>query len=176
MSWLTALVAALPRIGQTMQSINPAEPRALQMVAFLLMIRNCEGTSGAEGYRTQFGYRTFTSFADHPRTSFPYTDQSGNTIRTSAAGAYQITFPTWRDEIQPALHLPDFTPESQDLAARWLIAKAGASEDVYAGRLQAAIDKCGGRWASLPSSRVAQPRKSYEFCVAEFTSAGGTLA
>lgn len=151
--------------------------------AFRHVIKACEGTLGGvgdEGYRALFGWRpgngkVFTSFADHPRTYFDYTDLSGKTIKTSAAGAYQATATTWDDFIRErGPH--DFTPASQDEFADWLVEKCGATADVDAGRLQQAIDKCGGRWASLPSSTVPQPRRTYEFCVAAFLSAGGTLA
>lgn len=148
--------------------------------AFRQVIRACEGTLGDEGYRALFGWRpgngkVFNSFADHPRQYFPYTDLSGTTVRTSAAGAYQATATTWDDFIRNrGPH--DFTPKSQDEFADWLIEKCGATEDVDAGRLREAIDKCGGRWASLPSSTVPQPRRTYQFCVDAFLAAGGTLA
>lgn len=147
--------------------------------AWLAVISACEGTRGEEGYRALFGWRpgngkTFASFDDHPRQYFAYTQQDGTTVQTSAAGKYQATYTTWQDFIRErGAH--DFSPASQDEFALWLTAKCGATEDVNAGRLRAAIDKCGGRWASLPSARVPQPRRSYEFCMAEFVAAGGVL-
>jgi hypothetical protein len=38
----------------------------------------------------------------------------------------------------------------------------GALNDVLKGNYQAAIQKLGGTWASLPSSPYAQPRKSWD--------------
>lgn len=150
-----------------------------QLVAFEHVLSACEGTVGDEGYQALFGWlpgngKIFTSFADHPRQYFPYTDKAGNTIRTSAAGKYQATVATWDDFIRErGPH--DFSPASQDEFAEWLITKCGAMPDVEAGRLQEAIDKCGGRWASLPSSNVPQPHRSYDFCVAVFKAAGGRI-
>jgi lysozyme len=147
----------------------------VQEQAFLHTIRACEGTDGPDGYHTQFGFRRFESFDGHPRTAFPYRDLNGEMLYTSAAGAYQITWPTWVGAIQPVLHLLDFTPESQDRAALFLINRAGALPDIWAGNLRPALDKCSGRWASLPGSKYAQPKRTYQFCTLAFCSAGGTL-
>lgn len=150
-----------------------------QLRAFEHVISECEGTPGDEGYRALFGWRpgngkVFTSFADHPRLYFDYTDKSGRTFKTSAAGKFQGIVATWDDFIrEEGPH--DFSPDSQDQFAAWLIWKCGAVEDVEAGRLRAAIDKCGGRWASLPSSTVAQPHRDFPYCVAAFQAAGGLL-
>lgn len=143
------------------------------------VLAGCEGTQGEEGYRALFGWRpgngkVFTSFADHPRIFVDYTDQSGKRTRTSAAGKFQATWTTWQDFIRErGPH--DFSPASQDEFALWLIQKCSALDDVDAGRLRAAIDKCGGRWASLPSATVPQPRRTYEFCERQFLAAGGVL-
>jgi muramidase (phage lysozyme) len=148
--------------------------------AFRVVISDCEGTPGDEGYRALFGWRpgngkVFASFADHPRQFFPYKQLDGTVVRTSAAGKYQATATTWDDFIREC-GPHDFSPASQDKFADWLITKCGAMPDVDAGRLREAIEKCGGRWASLPSARVPQPRRSYEFCVQSFIKAGGVLA
>jgi muramidase (phage lysozyme) len=148
--------------------------------AFLAVLRACEGTQGDEAWRALFGWRpgngrVFDSFADHPRQFFDYTDQHGKTYRTSAAGAFQITATTWDDFLRNnGPH--DFSPGSQTACALWLVGLCGAVGDLEAGRLDQAISKCGGRWASLPSATVAQPHRSFEFCRSVFVEAGGTLA
>src|SRR5207302_11144329 len=58
--------------------------------AFLQTIRVAEGTAGPDGYRTLFGGRLFTDFADHPRQAVQFVDQAGRKLWTSAAGAYQF--------------------------------------------------------------------------------------
>lgn len=154
------------------------------LAAFLKMIRTCEGTNthDDEGYRALFGYTLaahgplFSGFADHPNVRTAFTQTDGTHNWTTAAGAYQIIYRTWSTVIQPKLKLPDFSPESQDLAAAWLIADADAMDDVLTGRLQMAIDKCSGIWASLPASHYLQPKRSYTFALNAFLQSGGSIA
>ena len=99
--------------------------------AFLYLIRWCEGTSGDNGYRTLFGGGMFDSFADHPRKAITR-PLGGKNLTSTAAGAYQVLERTW-DECKKALGLPDFSPESQDRAAIYLIKRRGAlPEDICA--------------------------------------------
>jgi lysozyme len=147
--------------------------------AFLMLIRKCEGTAGPDGYRAMFGYpmagRTFVSFVDHPRQKFPFTQTDGTISYSSAAGAYQFLRRTW-DRLRAKLSLLDFSPESQDRAAMELIAEAGAMADVKSGRVQAAMDKCAGTWASLPASRYPQPKRTVQYALAAYAEAGGAVA
>lgn len=143
--------------------------------AFLFMLRWCEGTSGPEGYRTIVGGELFNSYADHPRITKSGVFSNGKAWRSSAAGAYQFLETTW-DDCRMALGLTDFSPESQDKAAEFLIKRRGALEDVDAGRLALAIQKCNREWASLPGSPYGQPVKSYDACSLIFERAGGILA
>lgn len=143
----------------------------MNLYAFLWMVRHAEGTASMNGYRTMFGGGLFTSFADHPRQKIRR--RSGSKYITStAAGAYQFLERTW-DECQIALGLPDFSPASQDQAARFLINRRGALTDVLAGRLDRAIKKCNKVWASLPGSPYGQPTISLERARALFAEAGG---
>jgi muramidase (phage lysozyme) len=152
-----------------------------QLEAARVMVRACEGTDSPNGYRMMFGGRLFNSFADHPRVRFPYTDKAGHTYTTSAAGAYQAEIATW-DRIERKLNLRQraldlgvelFSPPMQDIFATELFAECGAVADFKEGRLQAAIDKIGTQWASLPSAKVAQPHRTYVFCTTAFLNAGG---
>jgi lysozyme len=148
--------------------------------AFLAMIRASEGTSGEDGYRALFGYtptngKTFSSFDDHPRLRFAFTQTDGKVNYTTAAGAYQFTAPTW-DRIAYKLDLTDFSPENQDRAALELVKEKGALEDVRAGRFDVAVNKLGKIWASLPSANVAQPRRTWEYVRTAYASAGGAIA
>lgn len=141
------------------------------MAGFLWAIRNCEGTAGLDGYSELFGGGHFASFADHPRTVV-----TKNGYSSSAAGAYQILANTWDTVIQPALHLPDFSPASQDAAAVLLIQNAGAYEDVMAGNLTEAVYKCAGIWASLPGSPYGQPTKTLTQVATYYENGGGVQA
>jgi len=168
----------------TLDFLMPAQSdqAAANEAAFLLTIRTAEGTAGPNGYRTLFGGSLFSGFSDHPRQAMRYGD-----LWTSAAGAYQFMaisplpygrftkVNTW-DRIKQRLGLPDFSPESQDLAALELIREAGAAGDVRAGRFDEAIRKVRGIWASLPGAGYGQPEKSLATLRTAYLNAGGALA
>ena len=139
--------------------------------AFLDMIAYSEGTAGHgdDGYNVLFGYGTFDSYADHPRIYVPF----GKT-NSSAAGRYQILARTW-DSLKVKIDLPDFSPASQDAAALELIRERGALNDVRAGRITSAIDKCRKVWASLPGAGYGQPERKLTNLMNAYASAGGTL-
>ena len=143
----------------------------MNLYAFLWMLRHAEGTAGQNGYRTMFGGGLFNSFDDHPRKKIRR--RSGTRyITSSAAGAYQFLSKTW-DDCRGTLDLPDFSPASQDQAARLLIHQRGAINDVLAGRLEAAVKKCNKVWASLPGSPYGQPTITMARCKQLFAEAGG---
>lgn len=143
--------------------------------AFLALIRWAEGTSGPDGYRTIVGGELFDSFDDHPRKIRSGVFHTGVPWTSTAAGAYQFLSSTW-DRAARALDLPDFSPESQDKAAVWLIQERRALQDVEAGNLETALSKCSWEWASLPPSRYGQPTKSLEACTVIFERAGGIVS
>ena len=74
------------------------------------------------------------------------------------------------------LGLPDFSPAAQDQAAIELIRSRGALEDVKAGRIVAAIDKCRNEWASLPGNYAKQGQRSVQTLVAWYQNNGGNTA
>ena len=85
----------------------------------------------------------------------------------SAAGAYQITYETWKEAKQHGV-ANDFTPASQDMIARWLIETKGQLKNVEDENLAEAISKLRGIWVSLPggsqshmSMEEAQTRFNY---------------
>ena len=142
--------------------------------AFLDMIRVGEGTADPDGYRRHFGGRLFDSFDDHPRIAIT-AGLGRNKYTSTAAGAYQFLSRTW-DECAKALGLRDFSPQSQDLAAVFLIDRRRALDDVLAGRIEAAIAKCAREWASLPGSPYGQPVKTLEQALKTYAERGGTTA
>jgi len=129
--------------------------------SFLDMIGSAEGTD-KYGYNTLFGGGKVESLADHPRQLFDFTETTGRPNKTTAAGRYQFLSNTW-DEQSKKLGLPDFGPQSQDLAAINLLRERGILPDVLAGNWESAVKKSGPIWASLPSSPYPQPRQSNEF-------------
>lgn len=148
--------------------------------AFLYMIRKAEGTASENGYRYLFGStygheKLFNSYADHPKKFFDYTDKAGKTVVTSAAGAYQITYTTWK-ALKMKISLPDFSPSNQDKAAIQLITeKKGAIDDIKAGRFISALDKVRKIWASLPGSGNNQPERSIAKVTEWYQKAGGKI-
>lgn len=132
--------------------------------AFLALIKFTEGAN----YNVLFGGGTFDSYIDHPRQKVTR-KLGGRPITSSAAGAYQFLARTW-DECVSALHLPDFSPRSQDLAALFLIDRRKALDAVIAGEWEQAIELCNKEWASLPGSPYGQPVKKMEVCLAYIDS------
>jgi lysozyme len=142
--------------------------------AFLDMIRHSEGTSGPDGYKTMFGGVIFGSMEDHPHVFFAYTNKAGKTIKTSAAGAYQITWTTW-SALKKKLGLPDFSEKSQDIAAIELLREAKALPDIVAGKFENALDDACKTWASLPHNKDHQPQHSVAWEKKWYETAGGTI-
>lgn len=153
-----------------MSQVTPDLLNNANVQAVLRVIRRGEGTADDAGYRRIFGGRMFESFADHPRIKVT---ASGYT--STAAGAYQALASTW-DETAAILHLPDFSPESQDLFAVARIVYRKALDDVLAGDLEAALPKLGREWASMPGSPYGQPTISVQTCLNTFAAAGGSFA
>lgn len=167
------------KLNDTLTGFDEAQA-ARNIEAFLWMLRVSEGTAGEDGYRALFGYtpsngKTFTSFVDHPKIFYNYTNNAGITLRTSAAGAFQITATT-HGALCKKYGFAAFTPEVQDAMAVTLIKEKGALEDVKAGRFDMAIYKCRKVWASLPASNVNQPTRSRDYLAAAYQQAGGLFA
>ncbi len=154
---------------------SPAKPNAApvkpyeNLNAFLLMIQYGEGTKGINAYRMLYGGKIFYDYSRHPNT--PVTRWG---ITSTAAGAYQILYHTWVG-VQQALGLADFSPSSQNRAAVELIRRRGALEDVLAGRLAAAIEKCKKEWASLPGAGYGQKEQRFAVLMQVYQQAGGHL-
>ena len=123
-------------------------PSEVNLQAFLRVIRYAEGTSSEDGYNIQFTGTRFGSFADHPRRVI-CSYYNGRQLCSSAAGAYQFLETTW-DDVAGSIGAGDFRPEWQDRGAIELIRRAGALDDVLAGRVEEAVSKVAPVWASFP--------------------------
>ena len=173
----------------TEQAANvDADTAGANIAAFLGMIQHAEGTKAAGNpYAVCYGYRhTIQNFANHPAVTGEWKGERlpdamcqnagfGPGCVSTAAGAYQIIKPTWL-KVAAALGLPDFSPASQDSAAVDLIRRRGALEDVKAGRLAAAVDKCRNEWASLPGNYAKQGQRSLDTLALWYQQNGGFLA
>lgn len=116
--------------------------------AWLDTIAWAEGTSGVDGYRTQFTGAKFSG-TGHPRQVLC----SG--VCSDAAGRYQFLSTTW-DAVRSQLGLPDdMAPINQDRAAVKLIANRGVLAAAQAGLsgVDAALEELSYEWASLPPYR-----------------------
>lgn len=171
---------------------NTAMPsREQNLSAFLAMIRVAETgfKNGDERqYRTLFGSTPtspilFSGFADHPRIAKPFTNNLGQRLYTTAAGAYQAfaisktptgmtKVNTW-DVVKKRLGLPDFSPASQDKFAIYLIKEKGAYEDILQGRFFVAVQKLSSTWRSLPGGGSDQPAKKPSDLLAMYQQFGG---
>lgn len=124
---------------------------------FLNFLSKAEGAS----YNTIVGGGSFSDFSKHPNVVGLRTADGPST----AAGAYQITGTTYRG-VAGKLGIKDFSETSQDQIAIELIRQKGALQDVANGNWEAAINKLGGVWASLPSSQYGQSKRSMEWSIA----------
>lgn len=177
--------AAPPDNVMQLDYFNPPIMANDNLWAMLATIRYAEGTAGADGYGTLFGYGTFTDFSDHPANlgwkgvALPDAQCRAAGFSpgcvTTAAGAYQIVKPTW-NTVANRLRLPDFSPESQDIAAIELIREKGAIPDVLAGRFNSAISKIRRVWASLPGAGYEQPERSLTALQNVYVQNGGGFA
>lgn len=150
------------------------DPTTSNLRAMLSCISVCEGTEGPQGYRMLFGGGLFDSFDDHPRVRIPFRQTDGTREFSSAAGKYQIIAPTY-DRCKRRLSLKGFTPPEQDACAQLLIIDAGALPLINAGKFHAALELLATVWASLPSSKYPQPKRSPEFAEQAYRNAGGTI-
>jgi len=151
-SWAAAPVSQAPAPAPSTMGNPDSNVRK-----FLNFLSKAEGAS----YNTVVGGGSFNDFSKHPRIVGLVTKDGPST----AAGAYQITSTTY-DDVASKLGIKDFSERSQDQIAIELIRRNGALQDVAQGNWNAAINKLGGTWASLPSSPYNQPKKSMEWSLA----------
>lgn len=139
--------SALSTVESTFMTLDPTTPLNPQVRAFLALIRYGESSNADRAYTTLYGGGQFADLSQHPQRYFTLADGR----RTSAAGAYQITYTTWKDLVAQ-YGFTDFSPATQDFAAVALIKRRGALADVLAGRFDRAIVKCRNEWTSLPGA------------------------
>lgn len=169
--------------GVEIMNGNPSD----NLSAFLYAIRMCEhlprDVATGDDYRTFYGGSRFFSFADHPvitgekegvRLPAEWCRRAGiasGVCVSTAAGAYQFTRPTWAEFRAAGTwgpRLPDFSPASQDEAARRVLQRIGALAAVERGDLATALQRASVRWASLPGSTSGQPQKTLTYFASKF--------
>jgi muramidase (phage lysozyme) len=142
--------------------------------AFLKAIAIAEGGGYDFKYGAVKGKRNdpwrFTDFSTHPG--------AGAGGATTAAGMYQITIDTWRQN-GGKMGLTDFSPKSQDLMAIEILRSVGVIEKIQSGDVAGAIKPAANKWAALPmgpglgNRYPAQPYVKYEDFLASYHLAGG---
>jgi muramidase (phage lysozyme) len=132
----------------------PAEQAEANIKNYLDGLGNAEGAN----YDTIVGGKKFTDYSKHPGVVGITTKEGPST----AAGKYQITKTTY-DYYAPKLGIKDFSPESQDKIARAILKDKNAENDIIKGDFDAAHSKLGSTWASLPTSKYSQPKKTNEW-------------
>lgn len=181
---LVAVVTAL-LLRQWLNSVVMEDLQHPNVQAFLRTLRFAEGTSGPDGYNTVYGGGKITNLTDHPY----YTGEwKGKTLpdsyciaagyspgcKSTAAGAYQFTRPTW-SRLKIMLNLPDFSPNSQDMAAVQLLREKKALDKIKAGDFAGAVAAVAKVWASLPGAPYGQPTKTLAQLQSVYESNGGNL-
>lgn len=114
----------------------------------------------------------FLSYEDHPNILVRINSAG---LTSTAAGRYQQMhhdWPAYRD----LLGLPDFGHESQDAVAIRHIQECRATDDVEAGNIASALNKCRNIWASFPGNGYAQPQRALTDLMTKFQDFGGTSA
>lgn len=142
--------------------------------AMLKTIRQCEGTNAPDGYNYLFGSsphndRRFDDLSTHPHIQEPF-----GTTTSSAAGAYQIMFPTWQN-LSGKLGLHDFSPSTQDIMAVELMSMKNCVQKLIDGNFEYAVKCCNTTWASLPGSPYGQPTHNLSEVTAWFKANGGVI-
>lgn len=124
-----------------------------KIAAFLAVIRRFES---GDDYRILYGGGHFSDMSRHPNIRVPfYNPKTGRNDFSTAAGAYQINFPTYND-FAPRLGITDFSVESQDALALEILRSTGAFRYIDADDLRGAFAAASRRWASLPGSTDMQ--------------------
>jgi muramidase (phage lysozyme) len=148
-----------------------------KLKAFLDLIAFSEGTSTSRITQAD-GYDVIVSGVDGPSIFTDYTDhpfaQGGAvTVRrvpllvSTAAGRYQVLARYW-NAYKAQLHLPDFSPASQDAVALQQMKERGAVTMVEAGNVEGAIATCSNIWASFPGNTYGQGGENMATLLAKY--------
>lgn len=152
------------------------DPQQVRNVrAFLDTIAHAEGTvrfGDDDGYNVIVGGGLFTDYCDHPRVRV-HLPRYG--VWSTAAGRYQL-LSRYFDYYAKKLDLPGFDPASQDEIAIQQIREQGAWNDVLAGRIENAINKCRNIWASFPGAGYGQREVQMRELMAYYAQRGGEFS
>lgn len=167
-----------------MPRISPAQAGGLNVCAFLDMLAFAEIgpdmlEASDDGYDILVGslpgrLKLFVNYGTHPLPRPSDAIRYAPGVFSTAAGRYQILSRYW-PHYSKQLKLPDFGPVSQDRYAIQQMKEQHALDDIKAGRIREAIDKCSNIWASLPGAGYGQHERSMIDLLDAYRKAGGTL-
>lgn len=118
-----------------------------RVAAFKPVIRYGESNLTDRAYHLRYPNTYFASLAQHPKVFVPLPDGK----KSSAAGAYQITWTTW-SELVDKYGFASFGIAEQEEACTALIARCGALPLLLAGDVAGAIAAARLTWTSLPGA------------------------
>lgn len=145
--------------------------------AFLDLIAWSEGTSSSPITKNN-GYDVIVTGIHGPSILTDYTDHPfahGGSVQfhlnppeySTAAGRYQVLC-HYFEVYKAQLHLPDFSPASQDAVALQQMTERHAILLIEAGNVPAAITACSNIWASFPGNNYGQGGHSLDALVAKY--------
>lgn len=111
----------------------------------------------------------FTDLSKHPDILEDF-----NGYKSDAAGAYQIMYATWCP-IQKLYNLPDFSKQSQDIAAVELISMRNDLQNIMDGYFMETLLGTNRTWASLYKSPYGQPQHQLNDYINWYQSVGGSV-
>ena len=117
--------------------------------AFLALIRYAESNQQErpDAYHIINGGSHFLDLHQHP-------GPSKRPHHSSAAGAYQIMYKTYKDLVSRG-GPRDFSVDSQDKLALQMLQEKGVLPLIWDGQLPGAFSLLNGTWNSLPGERIS---------------------
>jgi muramidase (phage lysozyme) len=168
-------VHALPKILKTAQEYEKLYKNS-NIQAFLMTIRDGEGTLGPHGYYKHYGGGFLSTLDEQPSVGKTWSWGKKDHHPSSAVGAFMFLntkeHPNW-PKIIKIEKLQDFSEISQITGAEYYIDNKEALPDILAGDIISAIRKTKGTWTSLPGGK--QQRLTMQEALEFFQEQGGTL-
>ncbi|WP_229413193.1 paar repeat-containing protein [Massilia alkalitolerans] len=166
-----------PRRAEALLAENEEHLTHPNVAAFLKAIAAAEGGGydfryGALKGRSDDRWR-FTDMSTHPGP--------GIGGKSTAAGMYQITRPTWQHH-GAKLGLRDFSPRTQDLIAVEILRSLGVIDAIKQGAVAEVMPKVARIWAALPKGPGQRnhypPQRyvSFDRFLSAYRDAGGNVA
>lgn len=159
------------------QAANEADLSHPNVAAFLKAIAAAEGGAYDFKYGALRGRKNdrwrFSDMSTHPG--------AGIDGKSTAAGMYQITRPTWRHH-GGKLGLKDFSPRTQDLIAVEILRSLGIIDAIKQGDIADVMPEAARIWAALPTGPgqrnhyPPQRHVSFERFLSAYRDAGGSVA